>query len=223
MTSANKSRFVLIIMGILMVILSPIVAKYICDNLLAGGDGGMLPFYIELFTSLMWVMEIIIIFVFYKFVLRYNIFGSPGEKGYELPFKRLLTITIIVSACIVIISAQINFKVKPFYDLGDKFNGYQLYYHLGVFLRNIIKSIWIVILIKAITEFVETVRNRKYNIYPFAGIILMGTLGVADMVFKVNNLSVSFLLLYIVYGWLYLLTERNYLKTVLLVMFLIIF
>ena len=65
MTSANKSRFVLIIMGILMVILSPIVAKYICDNLLAGGDGGMLPFYIELFTSLMWVMEIIIIFVFY--------------------------------------------------------------------------------------------------------------------------------------------------------------
>ena len=39
MTSANKSRFVLIIMGILMVILSPIVAKYICDNLLAGGDG----------------------------------------------------------------------------------------------------------------------------------------------------------------------------------------
>ena len=49
------------------------------------------------------------------------------------------------------------------------------------------------------------------------------TLGIADLLMKSHTLPVTYLFLYLVYDELYLLTEHHMIKTLLLVLFLILF
>ena len=41
-------------------------------------------------------------------------------------------------------SAQIDFHVKPFYDLGNNVQGYDLFNRISVITLNMVKCIWIV-------------------------------------------------------------------------------
>lgn len=189
------------------------------------GYGAMRPFFNELFTGIFWLVEILLMGLLWHKKFSRHIFSNPGTKGVELPYRRMAVILLVVVACILAISAQIRFNVKPFYDLGEKFNGYELTNHLGIFLRNIIKCMWLVIMIKAMQNFVEQCAPEKKILskIPAAGVILMLTVGVYDLVISANNLPLTYFFLYLVYGWLYLLTDRNMIKTYLLVMFIFLF
>ena len=135
----------------------------------------------------------------------------------------MLFIGIIVSVCIIIISAGIGFQVKPFYDLGEKFNGYDLFNNLGIFLRNAVKCFLIVILAKASQDLVEFVLKKDRVVFPWCGIVLMLTMGVYDVIMGMNNLAIIYMLLYVVYGWLYILVEKNAIKSYLLITFIFLF
>ncbi|MBQ3664607.1 MAG: hypothetical protein II919_00695 [Lachnospiraceae bacterium] len=187
------------------------------------GYGAMRNFFYELFTGIYWVIEIILMAVFYKKKLKKTILSNPETKGQELPYKRIAVISVVVAVCILVISAQIRFNVKPFYDLGEKFNGYELMNHIGIFIRNIVKCVWIVIMAKAMQSFFEQIGTGKINQLPYAGFVLMMTLGIYDFIIGANSLAVTYLFLYVIYGWLYLLTDRSMMKTYLLVMFIFLF
>lgn len=211
------------IMAFLFMVLSPFVARLISPLFDYVGYGAMRIFFDELFTSLIWLVEIVIMAVIYQKRMKYNILSNPDTKGQELPMKRIVLIGCVVAACILLISAQIGFQVKPFYDLGEKFNGYELSNNLGIFIRNIVKCIWIVIMTKAAQGFVEECANKGKMLFPVAGVILMATLGVYDLITGMNNLSVTYFLLYVVYGEIYLLTERSMSKSYLLILFIFLF
>ena len=211
------------VMALLFIILSPIVAKQISPFFDYVGYGAMRPFFDELFTSIIWIVGIVIMAIIYGKKLRYNIISNPDTKGKELPMKRIIFIGIVVAACILVISAQIRFQVKPFYDLGEKFNGYELTNNLGIFIRNIVKCVWIIIMIKAAQSLVETITKKDKIIYPVAGIVLMFTLGIYDLITGMNNLPITYFFLYLVYGWIYLLTERSMSKSYLLILFVFMF
>ena len=211
------------VMALLFIILSPIAAKFISPFFDYVGYGAMKPFFNELFTGIIWIVEIVIMAVFYAKKLNHNIISNPETKGQELPMKRIIFIGMVVAACILIISAQIRFQVKPFYDLGEKFNGYELMNNVGIFIRNIVKCIWIVIMIKAAQNLVETITKKDKIIYPVAGMVLMLTLGIYDLIMGMNNLAVTYFFLYLVYGWIYLLTERSMSKSYMLILFIFMF
>lgn len=78
-------------------------------------------------------------------------------------------------------------------------------------------------MIKAMQSFFEQLGVKKADKMPYAGIILMLTVGVYDLIIGANNLAVTYLFLYVIYGWLYLLTDRSMMKTYLLVMFIFLF
>ncbi len=229
MVLKNKKCMWLYVGSLFCIILSTFVAKWIAPSLDFIGYSLMRPFFQEIITCILWLCEIAIFHYIYKKVFRYSIFKSPTEKGYELEAKRLFVITVIVSAVIVLIGAQIRFQVKPLYDLGEKSMGYEIYYHLGNWGKNAIKSIWIVMMLKAAHDFGDELFCRvKMNenvrkLFPWVGILMVCTLGIADIFMGEYNLPLTYVCLYIVYDELYLLTERHMIKTILLVMFLILF
>ena len=205
---------------------------FICSRVLGGfiapyfdfaGYGAMRPFFVELFTSIIWAVGIVIMYIVFMKKYKYNIFGGKETRGNELPIKRVLFIGIIVSVCIIIISAGIGFQVKPFYDLGEKFNGYDLFNNLGIFLRNAVKCFLIVILAKASQDLVEFLLKKDRVVFPWCGIVLMLTMGVYDVIMGMNNLAIIYMLLYVVYGWLYILVEKNAIKSYLLITFIFLF
>lgn len=219
----RKYNVVIYIISLLAIIFSKYAVKPFVPMLDFAGYGAMRPFFESLLTCILWVIEIVVMCNVFKKKLNISIISNKETKGQELPVKRIFIIAAVMVACIVVISAQIGFQVKPFYDLGEKFNGYELTNNAGVFLRNIVKCVWIVIMIKAAQEFVEDIRGKGRSINIYAGIVLMLTLGVYDLIAGNNNLDITYFVLNVVYGWIYLLTDRSMLKSYLLIMFIYLF
>lgn len=209
--------------GIVAILFTPFIARIFSPLFNWVGYGSLLVFWDEVFTSVFWFAEIAILKILYKKRFDKNIISNPETKGQELPIKRVFIITGIVIACILIISAQIGFQVKPFYDLGKKFNGYELLVNCGVFLVNIIKCMWITIMLKAVQDVFEEIIGKGKMFIPFAGLILLLTLGIYDVITGAYNLPETYLVLYAVYGLIYLLTDRHMIKTYLLIMFICLF
>ncbi|MBQ3546459.1 MAG: hypothetical protein IJA34_15960 [Lachnospiraceae bacterium] len=209
--------------GIVAILFTPFIARIFSPLFNWVGYGSLLVFWDEVFTSVFWFAEIAILKILYKKRFDKNIISNPETKGQELPIKRVFIITGIVIACILIISVQIGFQVKPFYDLGKKFNGYELLVNCGVFLVNIIKCMWITIMLKAVQDVFEEIIGKGKMFIPFAGLILLLTLGIYDVITGAYNLPETYLVLYAVYGLIYLLTDRHMIKTYLLIMFICLF
>ena len=66
-----------------------------------------------------------------------------------LPLKNVFLLTLITVACIFTLSAVIGFKVKPFYDLGEKVTGYELCNRSVAIGRNFFKCFWILGIVRA--------------------------------------------------------------------------
>lgn len=81
-----------------------------------------------------------------------NAFIFKKEKAPLLPMRNVVMLLVVVAACILIMSAQIDFHVKPFYDLGNNVQGYDLFNRISVIGLNIIKSVWIVWILKISRE-----------------------------------------------------------------------
>lgn len=211
------------VISFLAVTLTPIPAKLISPLFDWVGYGAMEPFFDEVFTCIIWIVEILVFEGINKKKFKTSILSNAEVKGHELPLKRVFIISGIVAACILIISAQIDFQVKPFYDLGEKFSGYELLNNAGIFLRNIVKCFWIVIMLKAAQEFLEQQFGTGKGRYLYAGLAMVLTVGIYDFVMGMNNLPVTYSLLYLVYGIIYMLAEKHMLKSYLLIMLIYLF
>ena len=81
-----------------------------------------------------------------------NAFIFKKEKTPLLPMRNVIMLLALVAACILIMSAQIDFHVKPFYDLGNNVQGYDLFNRISVVTLNIVKCVWIVWILKISRE-----------------------------------------------------------------------
>lgn len=211
------------IIAMLILICSRILGGFIAPYFDFAGYGAMYPFFVEVFTSIIWLVSIVVMYMVFQKKYNYNIFGEKDTRGKELPIKRVFLIGMVVALCIIVISAGIGFRVKPFYDLGEKFNGYDLLNNVGIFIRNIVKSLLIVVLVKAAQDLVEIILKKDNIKFPWCGIILLFTVGLYDLITGMNNLAIIYTFLYVIYGWVYLLVEKNPIKAYLLIMFIYLF
>ncbi|MBQ8429681.1 MAG: hypothetical protein IJX30_06265 [Clostridia bacterium] len=149
----------------------------------------MIMFFEELFTSIFWVVELCVFFVLEKkrrekrlAVLEEKTENEGGMSATEqnigeekekktkkeiplLPLKNVFAIFACICLCILVISAQIDFQVKLFYDIGQGKGGYDLVNYIAQVGKNVVKCIWIVWMLRVARIIAEEVSHlRKKNV-----------------------------------------------------------
>lgn len=153
--------------------------------------------------------------------------GKKIRKAKEapLPFWNVLLLTVISVACILLISVQTEFQVKPIYDIGEKVTGHQLLGKIGTLACNVIMCIWIVFFLSACYAMAESLTKgckEKWATWLVSGAFLM-VFGAFDAFFRMEEFSLTYLLFYAVFTLVYCLTKRNGGKTFGLVLLIYIF
>lgn len=183
--------------------------------------GSMNTCFVNGVTIAAWFIEIDILHLYLESRYGYELISSKANRGKNLSDNKLLLLFVILIASVFIISAQIGFKVKPFYDFGTKFSGFELINKISVLVKNGSKCLWITIFVRELQKLFETKFKNK-NI-PYGGIALMFLMGIPDVFISDINLAVTYILIYIVFGVIYLVTDRSFGKSLLANLFIYIF
>ncbi len=147
-----------------------------------------------------------------------------------LGWDRMIAIFLISVACVLIISAQIGFEVKVFYELGERVVLIEVVNFSGTAGRDIAKCGWIVLLIKASFGLFEGIfeetkinaKAKKVFVYlSVTALILM--FGVYDVLSTNNPFAWTYLLFYVAFVALYALLNRAPIKSYLLILFIYFF
>lgn len=177
------------------------------------GYGGMEVGYYELSVALLYILEIVVCTKVFKMKFAFDLFKENEKSKQVLNARTMIILEAIVFASILIISYQIDFQIKPIYDMGIKITGYLLIKILFDWLRIAVKCLMMVMLIHLGQNAIESLVPPKKIQIPYGGIILMLTLGLFDFVVLNAPLRVTYLILNLVFGIIYLLTKRNIKKT----------
>lgn len=124
------------------------------------GYGQMRPFVHNILTMIAWGAQFIALFflerkLYKKDVEKSALDVAPAAKMQPLhgkffgkspllPVRNVCILTAMVAASILILSAQIEFQVKPFYDIGEKVTGYEMLNKISDIVLNAVKCVWIV-------------------------------------------------------------------------------
>lgn len=221
--------------------------------------GQLRVFYTEVITALLWVGEMVGFHYFAKFwrkkqaakkaqaenaveteqtqaereaaIAAAETHKKPKkEKTPLLPLTNMIALFALCAACILLLSAQIGFQVKVFYDLGERVVLSEIIDFGGITAKNIVKCVWIVLLLKsslAITESACEFSVMKDSAKKWAAWVLAGALllvfGVYDVVSSQNKFAWTYLAFYAAFTAIYFLTNRAPVKSYLLIFFLYLF
>ncbi len=198
---------------------TPWVGKGLSPIFDAVGYSQMRVFFAELLTIIFWVVELCAIFFHEKKKrLAQQSQGAEedktegGEKIAEkqeekqdsplLPMKNILSLLALVGTCILVVSAQIGFAVKPFYEITG--TGYEMLGSIAGIGADAVKCIWIVwilriarVIARDLALFKETEEASKGR-YWLAYIALVMAFGLYDILTSGMQLSLcaTYLLLF---------------------------
>ena len=161
-----------------------------------------------------------------------NAFIFKKEKTPLLPMRNVVMLLGLVAACILIMSTQIDFHVKPFYDLGSNVQGYDLFNRISVICLNIVKCIWVVWLLHASKDVAleisaaKTRETDKRAIFLGVSMGLFLLLAIHDIAMSGMGLSLGvtyFVLFYPCFALVDALTRGQTTKSYILIMLIYIF
>ncbi len=240
-TKKFNENALLFVVYFLAVAITPILAKpmallfkWVAYNFLQG-------LFEEIFTVLFWGVEAIAL----QLIAKKRKGKSSKEIGEDiaeevltplLPMKNIWILTGICVVCVFLVSAVIGFQVKPFYDLGEKITGYDLWCKIGIIGRNLFKCMWIVAMLRAAKnmadEVVETLPNAKgYLTWMVTGGILL-LFGIFDIFTSVASypmggtewlLALVYFFFYAVFTAVHYFTQEHPVKSFFLIMFIYLF
>ncbi len=129
-----------------------------------------------------------------------------------LPVKIVLILSAITISTIFLISGLLGFELKIIYDLGMKFSSEELNgYLVGIFV-NVVKMICVTYILFGFQCFFDEITinsNKVLKYIPFSGICLMLTFGIYELILGVQELSLVYFLLNILYGIIFVLCNKN--------------
>lgn len=176
------------------------------------GYGALRPFFYELIRALIWLVGTVALCFFVKRNLGFCLYYNPEEKGNELSVKASLRMALFILGPILFISYQIGWQVKPFYDLGEKFSGYELVASLALYMGNFIRLFLAVIMMRSVEEAMERLLPQQKKVI-WGGLFLTVTFGLYEFVTGQHKLSILYLLLNLLFGVIYRTTNKSVLKT----------
>lgn len=153
------------------------------------------------------------------------------KKSELLPIKNLAILTGIVAVCILILSMQIDFQVKPFYDIGEKVSTTGLAVKGSIILGNAIKCIWPTLLLKtaykassALMGSFTTLSEKQSTLLTW---LLTGAAvlvyGVYDVLVTANPFAWTYLLFYVAFTFVYYFAKQDDVKACWLIILIYLF
>lgn len=219
----------------LAVIVTPYLALPIVPLWDWAGYGLMRGLFHEAFTIIFWTVELVGFYIVKRKILdkRKTVETTvepeaKKEKAPLLPIRNVLILFLISVVCILIVSIQTGFQVKPIYDIGEKVTGYEILNKVGWLGKNVAKCVWILLILMCSHEIAsEALRSlpekkRKMLIPVVVGGLLL-IFGVYDVLANANPFAWTYLLFYVAFTAVYYLTERSVPKTLLLIMLIYLF
>lgn len=227
---------------------TPFLAKPIAPLFDWAGYSLLRPLFTEVFTLIFWAAELVGFYFIRKKLNKKQ--AEKSEDGQEkeraeektakkdkrakkeptplLPMRNVLILSAITVVCIFVASAQIGFKVKPIYEIGEKVTGYEILNKIGMLVRNVVKCVWILLSLRCLhvvaSELLTDLPDdKKKRLIPvIVGAFLLLFWGVDALVFE--RLFVwTYLLFYPAFTAAYYLTERNVYKAFLLIVLIYLF
>ena len=225
---------------LVLVVVTPFLAKplAVCFDwcyLEWTSPGSLRFFFGELFTVLFWIAEIVALFLLKGKInptAQKELAATNATKTEKtiLPLKNVGILLLITSVCILIISAQIGFKVKLAYELGEKMTLSQLVGAGGTLAKNIVKCGWILAAIRLSLRIFEKVFNdlevddKRKQLYQWLCVAATALVfGIVDVIVYQNPFAWTYLLFYLAFVAVYYFTEKNLIKSYLLIFFIYVF
>ena len=140
----------------------------------------------------------------------------------SLSIQRRGIVLAVILAAGLIFSAVLEFRLRFVYELGEKFTGTQLAARSVYLLEEALKLVSLVYALALWQEGCERLFLSRFPL-PFAGVLLLITYGVAEFFSTVSLVPWIFLPLALLYGIIYILTQKRVRTTyfVCLILFLL--
>ncbi len=233
----------------LLVAITPLFARPLAPLFDWVGYSQMRGFFTELFVLFFWGGEALLLWGVRAYLRKREILApkpkkEKGEKASPMPLKNLLIVTGICAACVLLVSIVIGFRVKPFYDIGEKVTGHQLAHRGTAIARNIAKCGWMLAMLRrcknmAIELYAAYLQGKNtWWIWVIAGAIFM-LFGIFDIFTSVVQfpeygfarvtelrqwlLALTYFLFYAAFPFVYVCAEERTGKSYLLILFIYLF
>lgn len=144
------------------------------------------------------------------------------RSKHEISLKRILLLYACTLVPIFIVSAALGFKLKIVYELGSRITGVQAWSNASAYLYGGVKLLFFVIFIELVQETGELLYQGKYTSFiPWGGIAAMLIFGFGDVIVAyASGAGILFAWLYLafdlVYGVIFLVSNRSYYVTFIL-------
>ncbi len=131
------------IFPILMILLLPIPVKPLADKWGYTHYSSISPLLQGIMLTVLWPLSLILFNLYAKKMKKKGIFTVFNGTDDMISTKSLIAASVIFVAMIVLVTFKIGFKVKPFYDFGEKLVGYDVANNIGKLLIKITKCAFI--------------------------------------------------------------------------------
>ena len=128
---------------ILMILLLPIPVKPLADKWGYTHYSSISPLLQGIMLTVLWPLSLILFNVYAKKMKKKGVFTVFNGTDDMISTKSLIAASVIFITMIVLVTFKIGFKVKPFYDFGEKLVGYDVANNIGKLLIKITKCAFI--------------------------------------------------------------------------------
>lgn len=151
------------------------------------------------------------------------------NKSEKLPLVNVLILWSIAILCVLAISLQIGFQVKPFFDIGERNAAPQIWAKVMVIVKNVVKCVWIMYFLNAAlkisAEIFKDVTDEKAKeclTWMTAGFFLM-VFGIYDVVTACQDFTITYIIFYALFPLIHCLTKKSNVKSYLIILFIYLF
>ncbi len=210
--------------------------------------GYLHPLFTRIHTAFLWLFETLLFFLVGWLLRRKKLIPEkPKEKQSwaPLPRKNLFILTSMAAGSVLMVSAIISFRVKPFYDLGEKVTGYEIWNAVGGIGLNVFRCMWIMAMLvhcaRMANILVESyaapneeggAEQNKPRLKLLITAAILMLFGIFDIFTSVVSyplgvrgvlVALTYVLFYALFPIIYHYTKRNVGKAYLVIMFIYIF
>lgn len=178
--------------------------------------GNLTTMFFYILCVLFWIPCLAVLYLQIKKHTGYKVFRRARK---ELSLKRSLIIYACAVVPIFIVSAALGFELKVVFELGKRVTGIQLGTNGVMYAYGAVKLLLGVILIELVQECMDILYRGKYaGKIPWGGIFYAVIVGLIDVIVAyATGAQVLFAWLYVafhlLYGVIYLLSEKNFYVT----------
>ena len=131
------------IFPLIMISLLPILVEPLADKWGYRNYSSISELVGAFILAVLWPLSLILFYKFNKRMKEKGIFTTFEGTDEMISTKSLILASAIFFTMILLMSIKIGFKVKPFYDYGEKLTGYDLMNKNGVLLKKAVRCAFI--------------------------------------------------------------------------------